>query len=88
MKGLAVFVGVSVARACLLRLDEVPQRRGYSIHVKVVLAQAVLEKGMLDSMILGISNFVIEIRNLVDAHLYLTIGAGAIVLLFLLKRRR
>ena len=53
-----------------------------------MLAQAVLEKGMLEGMTLGISNFVAEVGNVVEANPYLVIGVGVVVLFFLLRRRR
>jgi hypothetical protein len=53
-----------------------------------MLAQAVLEKGMLDSASLGISNFVAGIGDIVQANPYPVIGAVVVVLFFLLRRRR
>lgn len=58
------------------------------IAVHTMLAQAVLEKGMLEGMTLGISNFVTEVGDVVDANPYLVIGIGVVVLFFLLRRRR
>jgi hypothetical protein len=58
------------------------------IAVHTMLAQAVLEKGMLDSASLGISNFVTGVGDIVQANPYPVIGVLVVVLFFLLRRRR
>ena len=53
----------------------------------MVVAQALLERGMLESASLGVSNIVTGIGGAVGGHPYLTI-ALIVVLGFLLIRRR
>ena len=58
-----------------------------SIGAQAMRAQAVLEKGMLDGMSLGISNFFTQVSDVVQANPYVVIVI-AVVVLFLLRRRR
>jgi hypothetical protein len=53
-----------------------------------LLAQAVLEKGMLDSASLGISNFVTGVGDIVQANPYPVIGVLVVVFFLLLRRSR
>lgn len=52
-----------------------------------VVAQALLERGALDSAILGVSNLFHGISNIAQANPYVTIGV-VVVLIYVLIRRR
>lgn len=52
-----------------------------------MVAQALLEKGVLESAGQGVWNPVTEVRSLAYANPYLVLGVIAVVLLFLMRRR-
>ena len=52
-----------------------------------MLAQALIEKGMLDGAIAGVSTFLLNVGEMVQARPYLLIVV-AVVIVLLLRRRR
>lgn len=52
-----------------------------------MLAQALLEKGLLEGAILGVSNFAWHVGNIVQEQPYLAILVGVVVVYLLIRRR-
>lgn len=52
-----------------------------------MVAQALLEKGVLESASQGVWNLITEVRSVASANPYLVLGVIAVVLLLLMKRR-
>ena len=52
-----------------------------------IFAQALAEKGALDGVASGITNFFYDISNTVQANPYWLIGLGVVFFLLLKKRR-
>jgi hypothetical protein len=53
-----------------------------------MLAQALLEKGILDSASAGVTTVIIQVGDVFRANPYLVIGAAAALLFFLMRGRR
>lgn len=53
----------------------------------MVVAQALMEKGILESASQGVWNLITHVNNIAYANPYLVLGVIAVVLLFLMRRR-